>query len=520
LLLYRNNGNGFEPFASNGLQAANPYYNTCAMWIDHDGDNDLDLGCNSDYGPLLLFERTGNTTFNEVSAMAGYNAEAVTSFSSAWADFDLDGDLDQYVGIRNPSGPQGNRKLLYENNGDGTFTDITDMAMVADSQGITYQVLWTDFDRDGLPDIHIANDKPTNRNVLYKNLGNGTFQDVSDPNTTGMVINGMGIAAADYDNNGFEDLYVTNDTQSTWDFGGNILCQNQGNGTFSEVAGSLDLRVFDLTWGCNFADFDNDGHLDLFVAIEGDFAVAADVIFKNNGDGTFTEILDSGIETAINRSFGSAVGDVNNDVYPDIVVLSQNPDKIFVWQNNGGSNNWVKFLLHGSAPNTQAIGSWVEIYYAGNSGRRYHRCGNSFSSQDGTAEMFGIGQAFQIDSVHVIWPTGNDLWLYDLVPNQTYILDEGSLVTNVLSPSTVSSKHLVLSRSGNSVNVAWQASNTENAQLRLITMDGRIVQSKTLSQKIGYNTTIVDLSPLAPGLYSISLTSKYDLLSGKIMFEK
>jgi len=516
LLLYRNTGSGFEHFVADGLQPAATEYNTCVLWVDHDGDGDLDLGVNSDNGPLMLFERTGNANFSSIEAIVGFETEPISSFSSAWADFDLDGDLDQYVGNRDPSGPQGNRKMLYENNADGTFTDVTDQAMVADSQGIAYQVLWTDFDRDGYPDIHIANDKPTNRNVLYRNLGNGAFEDVSDPNSTGMVINGMGIAAADYDRNGFEDLYVTNDTQSTWDFGGNILCQNHGDGTFTEVAGDLGIRVFDLTWGCNFADFDNDGYLDLFVAIEGDFAIAADVIFRNNGDGTFTEILNSGIEAAMNHSLGSAVGDVNNDGYPDIAVLTQDPDKIFVWLNNGGTNNWVKFRLEGANLNTQAIGTWVEVFYDGGSDRRYHRCGNSFSSQDGSAEMFGLGQSAYIDSVHVIWPTGNDLWLYGLTPNETYTINENSVITDVQFARGADTE-LSAAMKQNELSVKWSAMRDEKASLSLVAMNGSVILRQDLQQRKGGNSISIDTQGVAASIYLVTLRTNDSIRTRKVL---
>ena len=405
------------------------HHQKCLLWVDYDNDGDLDLSTNNLGSSTRLYRNNDDFNFSDVTTTAGFLGPITYSFAGAWADFNLDGRLDHYTTNRDVAGELHSPNRLLENNANGVFTEVTDQVMVADSQGLGFGVTITDYNRDGWPDIYVANDKFDTHNSLFRNNGNSTFTDVSDPLSTGLHIDGMGIAAGDFDGNGLEDLYVTNSPIVPNGAGGNILSQNLGNDSFVEVAGALDLKVYEIGWGCSWADFDNDGDLDLFVANEA-FLGVANSLFINQGNGTFEEDTATQISLINDRSFGCAIGDINDDGYPDIAVMNASPSTVKLWRNNGGTNNWVKVTLEGTTSNSMAIGSWAEAFAGDIHTVRYTRCGTSYGSQDGRAQMFGLGLATVVDSLVITWPTGVSETHYNLPVNQTHHFIESTLVTN------------------------------------------------------------------------------------------
>lgn len=280
--------------------------------------------------------------------------------------------------------------------------------------------------------------------------------------------------------------------------GGNRLCINHGDETFTEVAFDLGIEVDQDSWGCSWADFDNDGHLDLFVANE-NAVVNSNSLFMNQGDGTFSEDTTTAIYQVSDKSFSSAVGDVNGDGYPDIIVMNQLPTTAKLWLNNGGDNNWVKITLEGTESNKEGIGSWIEAYFDGEARYRYTRTATSFQGQDGRATIFGLGQATVVDSVIVRWPSGQVSTISGLTVNETHHVVEPSLVTGIREQFDDSKSALQPNPAKDRTTIVFNTA--FSGTLQLFDAKGRII-----SQKRVVTTLIEEVElPHVAGLYFISL---------------
>ncbi|MBK6913368.1 MAG: VCBS repeat-containing protein [Ignavibacteriales bacterium] len=305
------------------------------IWADYDNDRDKDLFVTNLGGVNRLY-KNNRGAFTDVTAIAGLSLSSDQSTGSAFADYDNDGWLDLYVGQREDL--KGN--ILYHNNGDGTFTEVTVQAKVENIGKLCLTISWLDYNNDGYQDIYCANDLMKG-NTLFKNNGNGTFTDVSELSGAGLQMACMGIALGDYNEDGWQDIYLSNGPD------GNRMLKNNGNGTFSELAGTLGLNIGKVCWGSNFIDYDNDGDLDLFVSVsdgptgQGDPS-RQNVLFWNKGNGTFAQAVGTGLDVDASYSYGNAIGDYNNDGYQDIAILNANGTKTQLWKNNGGINNWIK----------------------------------------------------------------------------------------------------------------------------------------------------------------------------------
>ena len=234
----------------------------------------------------------------------------------------------------------------------------------------------------------------------------------------------MGIAVGDYDNNGFLDLYLSNDPY------GNYLLKNNGDGTFTEVAADLGLSVNKACWGTNFFDYDNDMDLDLYVCASVGPSNGINELFENNGDGTFRRMIGIGLDDDY-KSFGMSIGDFNNDGFYDIAVNNQQVSPN-LFMNSGNKNNWVKLNLVGVESNRDGIGSWIEVYNNGNMFIRETHCGISYMSQNSSSLIIGAGEETTIDSIIIKWAgSGNIDILRNVDVNQTITIVEGSTITAV-----------------------------------------------------------------------------------------
>ena len=315
----------------------------------------------TNFGANVLFRNNGDGTFSDVTRKTG-TGDTRWGASCAFVDYDNDGFLDLYVtnyvkydiesdqvcmnkGVRvycDPRLYEGELDVLYHNNGDGTFTDVTESTGFSDATGRGLALAWGDYDDDGDMDVYIAND--ADQNFLYRNNGDGTFTDVSLTagvgfSEDGEAENGMGTDFGDYDNDGYLDLVVTNFQDQT-----NTLYHNEGNGLFSDVSyasriGTMSLPY--LAWGVSFCDYDNDGFQDLFIAnghldenVQAfnptGFYEQPNLLFHNNRDGTFDEVgIDSGSGMRLEKvSRGFAYADYDNDGDLDLLVtnLKGSPD--------------------------------------------------------------------------------------------------------------------------------------------------------------------------------------------------
>ena len=282
---------------------SDPGYGNGIAFADYDNDHDLDIYV-SDGGTLSdnhLFRNNGNGSFTEVAGVAGVN-DSGDGHGTAFGDYDNDGDLDLYVAnwFRN--------SVLYRNNGNGTFTDVTSTAGVGDT-GLPVGIVWLDYNNDGFLDLYVVNQ--TRANALFRNNGNGTFTDVAVSAGVIGIGTGEGASAGDYDNDGDLDLYVANGA------GPNMLFRNNGNGTFTNVATLAGVDDSESSRGAVWGDYDNDGDLDLYVVNWG-----PNRLYRNNGNGTFTDVAASAGVVNDANGHGAAFGDYDNNGYLDLHVAN------------------------------------------------------------------------------------------------------------------------------------------------------------------------------------------------------
>ena len=444
-ILYANRGNGtfFDTTSRAGVGDAG-WGAGCAVGdYDNDGFRDLYV---TNYGPNILYHNQGDGTFAHTSAGVGgqdYSA------SAAFFDYDNDGDLDLYVanyvvfnlenmpgqdfqeercvflgGIRvycGPKGMPGAEDRLYRNEGNGAFADVTAPAGIGaanDYYGLG--VVPSDYDGDGDLDLFVANDETPN--VLFHNNGDGTFEDIAllagvAYNGDGDEEAGMGVDFGDFDNDGDEDLYVTNFFRET-----NTLYENEGQGTFTDItalAGLAAPTLSRLGWGTRFFDCDNDGDLDLFVANghvypqvdrvpAGSSYQQLNQLFTNQDGGKFLEVsARSGPGLGIKKvSRGTTFGDYDNDGDVDIFVVNLN-DVPNLLRNDGGNNhNWLTIQVFGTRVNRDGIGTSIRLVAGGKTQWRTINGASSYLSHNDIRAHFGLARQAQVELVETTWPDG------------------------------------------------------------------------------------------------------------------
>lgn len=434
LVFYRNTGNGFELLPSFIYGDGE---SKCVLWVDYDNDGDLDLALSVNNGRYKLYNNDGNFNFTDVSFEAGLYGVPERHYGLSFSDFDKDGDLDMYTCVyafSEGAQPYHTLNHLFRNEGDGTFTDITEEAGVGDGVRLSFQSVWFDYDHDGWEDLFIINDR-LYANSLYKNNGDGTFTDVSIE--AGIQYAGqdpMTATVGDYDNDGDLDIYMTNTG-----IPGKMpkLLRNNLDGTFSDMAGAADVFIEHWTWGAVWVDYNNDTWHDLYVAVGNPSPIVPFVqnrFFENNGDGSFSNAMGQFVGAPAVRSFAVAKGDHNNDGFYDIAVLNHDVYDAELWQNNPNQNHYVKITLEGTASNRMAIGSWIRVFVGGQQYVQWTMCGENYLSQDSQHKIFGLGEASVIDSVQVTYSLGHTDTYYNLPANAHYHFVEGETYSVEILP--------------------------------------------------------------------------------------
>jgi len=431
--LFRNRGRGkFSEVGVGAGVALSGVASSGPVFADYDGDGRLDLFVGGVDGTHpTLFRNQGDGTFGDVTVAAGLVFLRPT-FSAAFGDYDGDGDLDLATSHWN-STPLSATEHLWRNEGDGTFTDVSLAAGLVIEESPTFPTLvmtftprFADIDNDGDQDLLYASDFHVSQ--VFRNEGDGTFTDV----TTAVISdeNGMGSAIADYDNDGDLDWFVS----SIWDPGnvtdphvgktGNRLYRNDGTGTFEDVTDAAGVRAGFWGWASTFADFDNDGHLDLFhVNGAGELATGPgwdffvfdpSRLFVSNGDGTFTErSAELGIVDP-QQGRGAAAFDYDRDGDLDLMTFNnQQPGRLY---RNGG-DRFVGFLtvrLRGFAPNVEAIGARVYATTGATTQMRELSAGSNYVSAEPAEAHFGLGAATSVDELRIVWPDGEETVLEDV----------------------------------------------------------------------------------------------------------
>jgi enediyne biosynthesis protein E4 len=491
--LFRNLGDGrFEDVTAKAGLAGQDGVGS-AVFADYDNDGFKDVFISRTFTPNKLFHNNGNGTFTDVTAKSGIGEDCCTTVAS-WADYNNDGLLDLYVGRyldprkRLPTtfyARNGEPNQLYKNNGDGTFTNVTQEAGVGEI-GLCLGTVFGDIDDDGYADLYVVND--FGRKTLYHNNRNGTFTDITVKSGTLAYGAGMSANMADYNNDGKMDIYCTNirsdeawyaewptvarymincwrqgvwvtDMPMYWEIfkqsgtdftsvfkqmaSGNTLLKNRGDLTFedtTEKAGGNPLGWF---WSASFADYDNDGWQDIYMAngwvyndrdteIELDFLnnvvtrqkdYKTGIFFdpkhfgrmswhgwehkrylRNRGDGTFEEIGRAANNDIITNARGTAAADYWNRGVMDVAVSASTDKHVLLRNEVGKHRNWLQVELVGTKSNRDAVGARVTAVNKGKLQMREVTLGDGYGSQNSLRQHFGLGDATSVDELTVKWP--------------------------------------------------------------------------------------------------------------------
>ncbi|MBT3267776.1 CRTAC1 family protein [Candidatus Poribacteria bacterium] len=459
--LYRNDGHGAFTDTTDSAGVLNEgSYGHGAACGDYDNDGDVDLYV-TNFGANRLYRNDGRGAFTDVTDKAGVG-DPRWSASAAFVDVDRDGDLDLYVvnyvqyevdtphppcadaGVRGYCHPKhfdGARDRLYRNNGDGTFADATESAGISDPggpfQGKGLGVVAADFDDDGWPDIYVANDDTPN--YLFYNRRDGTFSEIAvlagcAYSADGIAQAGMGVDAADYDGDGRTDVFVTNFSHET-----NTLYRNAGVGAFTDASYRARLgeqSYLLLGFGTGFLDYDSDGHLDLFVAnghIFENVERGTDVLTYAQRNQLFHNDGDGGYsETAFHEhvgvSRGAIFGDYDNDGDTDLLVTNLGGAPQLLRNDSGPGRNWLRLRVLDSAAGRDAIGAKVVLRLGGRTQTREVRTAYSYLCSNDPRVLFGLGDQTQADEIRIRWPNGDARTLRDVPANREVVLSQDGIV--------------------------------------------------------------------------------------------
>ena len=477
--LYRNAGRGVFSDVTRFAGVGETAYGmgVCAGDVDNDGYDDLYVTC---YGPNSLFRNNRDGTFRDVAAAAGVSGDAVWSVGCSFLDVDSDGFLDLYVanyvdyaidsaerrlrpyasrsaspsdGERfypHPDNFKGAADRLYRNNGNGTFTDVTERAGVLNPGGKGMGMACADVDGDGAPDIFVANDMTPN--FLYLNRGDGRFVDRGLLSGVGYSGSGdlqssMGADFGDFNRDGLLDLAVTN-----FRLEGAGLFRNEGAGLFTDISSISGIRAPTLPhvgWGIGFLDYDNDGWPDLLMVhghvLDNAHRVGSvykqpAILFRNTGDGRFVDVTGD-VEDGLSipqPGRGAAFGDVDNDGDVDVFVLSVNGAARLLRNEAGNRSRWLRVKLVGAArehsvgstgaprlSNRNGIGARVTVWAGGQPQVGEVRSGSSYLSQNDFRLHFGLGRNATVDSLKVRWPGGTVDRMGSISADREIVVREG-----------------------------------------------------------------------------------------------
>ena len=482
--LFKNNRDGTftDVTAKSGMTRSGWGQGCCVGDYDNDGLNDLFV---TYYGQNILYRNHGDGTFTDVTAKAGLTQNRMRWNSGcAFVDYDRDGRLDLFVanyidfdlktaplpeaagcaykGMQvacGPPGLDGGKNILYRNNGDGTFTDVSAKSGMLDTIG-TYglSVTVADLDNDGWPDIYVANDSTAA--TYYQNQKDGTFKDMAIE--TGIAYSpdgkpqaGMGVAVGDFNRDGLLDIVKTNFAGDT-----DSLYQNLGDGTFEDhtYLSGLGINTRYLGWGVGFVDLDNDGWLDIFISnghvypeVDGSHLDAPyaehKYVYRNLRNGQFEEvttIAGTGMTNPV-AARGCAFGDFDNDGDMDVVVNCVNSVPQLLRCDAATARNWIKIRVVGKKSNRAGIGTRITVTATtatqDKSGVGKQplkqveevRSGGSYYSQNDLRIHFGLDTATKVDEVELVWPSGTKDVLKDLAANKLYVVEEGGKILKTMA---------------------------------------------------------------------------------------
>lgn len=431
LKFYQGTGNGFTIL---DLDLSTPETQSKGIvWADIDNDGDQDLFVAFRLAPNKFWINQGDMVMLDVSETCGIAQDDRRSFGPAFGDFDRDGLLDLFVANYGYAVdvPQGNE--LYRNLGNGEFEDVTEAMGMGGDNLQSFQGNWMDIDRDGWLDLYVIRDRFIYPNLFYHNLGaemgEASFEEEAEIRGLDIAINCMSSSPHDFDRDGDLDVFVSGGLE------GNVLLENDGYGSFTDITNEL-VVMNEVCWSGQWLDIDSDGWEELHVTTGiAHFTDFPSVLTENNNEpdelflnsngtlGMPGELFQSGSVLG----FSTATGDYNGDGFIDFAShkVGLNPE---IRRSNPNGNHWLRVLLHGTESNADAVGSKIEIWAGSDYWYRETYCGEAYLAQNSRWEHFGMSNHTTIDSLKVTWPLGSEEMWIDLPTSAQIELTEGSAV--------------------------------------------------------------------------------------------
>ena len=517
-LLFHNLGNMEFEEVSFGVGITTSSETRLPLAADYNNDGYLDLFIGAMTGNSILYRNNGDGTFSDVTVQSGIVTDGGLQ-GGAWNDVNNDGWIDLYVGRLTES------NYFFKNNGDGTFTDIAPN-LNADGPligGLVMGLGFFDYDNDGDDDLFITQDN--NRgNILLRKEESGSFTDISISAGVNLPVMGMGVAFGDYNRDGWQDVYTSNLYE-------NSLLQNSPQGHFVDMADSAGVSDIpgSMAWGTFFFDADNDGWLDIFNNNQSGFGNVPNSFFRNLSDGTFEDLSQSSGLQSFNNGIGCAYGDLDNDGDLDIVAAGHSylDGSILLYRNDSEANNWIQFSLQSDQGDPFAISAKITLY--AQSGTQFGQvaAGDGYCSQNTFRQHFGLGEETGIDSVVVDWPDG-DIETFNIPEiNQHYLLIKGTGnafpldVKKEIIPNEFGLLNIYPNPFNLSTKVVFEIPQEGYVTIEIANLLGQVVWADKQYKKIpGKHSVKIGLNKSVSGVYFVILKFKNSMLSKKCLYLK
>ncbi|MCZ4319306.1 FG-GAP-like repeat-containing protein [Aequorivita viscosa] len=512
-MLYLNNGDGtFTTVIADDIVMDNDRSDG-ASFADVDNDGDLDAvvvtyGRNGTGKINYFYRNNGDGTFTYEPDNA-IGLPLTYSEMANWIDLNNDQFLDAYI----TNSVVSTRNLYFENQGDGTFEAVTGQSITSETLA-SRSINWIDYDGDGDSDLFITNENNTN-NSLFRNDGPNNFTKITNLAITQNGKNSAGSSWADVDNDGDFDLFVAN-----WDGQKNQLFINE-NGTFIEQTSSAIALETGSSFGSAFADVDNDGDLDLLVCNSYFPGQVTNSLFINDGTGVFTKDTSSSLANHQGNTFGCAFGDFNNDGWLDVILantLNENQNNS-LFKNTGSGNNWIKIRCVGNPSNASAVGAKVRVRATINGNEilqtRQIEAASGYCSQNSFTNHFGLGDASNVSEIIIEWPSGTVETFTDIEENNTYLIVEGNGI-QLGSATQAKDGFIIYPVPTQEVLFINFPKDRIASKIEIFDLNGRIVKQ----QKVNLEPSItMDVSNLNVGEYVLKITNDNSITSKKIIIK-
>ncbi len=509
-MLYLNNTDGTFTTVTDDAIVLDNDRSDGASFADVDNDGDLDAvvvtyGRNGVGKKNYFYRNNGDGTF-EYEPSNAIGIPLTYSEMVNWIDLNNDQFLDAYI----TNSIVSTRNLYFENQGDGSFEAVTGLSITNETLA-SRSINWIDYDNDGDCDLFVTNEDNAN-NSLFRNDGPNNFTQITNLSITQNGKNSAGSSWADVDNDGDFDLFVAN-----WGGQTNQLFLNE-NGTFVEQTGSAIAAETGSSFGSAFADVDNDGDLDLLVCNAYFAGQETNSLFINDGSGNFSKDTTSSLANHQGNTFGCAFGDYNNDGWLDVILantLNENQSNS-LFKNTGSGNNWIKIRCAGDPSNNSAVGAKVRIRATINGNEvwqtRQIEAASGYCSQNSFTNHFGLGDAVIVNEIEIQWPSGAVETFTDIDGNNGYLVVEGN---GIQLGTNASEKygHVVFPVPADDILFIHFPKGEINSKVELFDLNARKVKEETNTNAISME---MDISHLSAGVYILKIGNNGKTITRKI----